>query len=77
MKEQKIVYEQIEDLGNAKHIFSHLEWHMKGFLIICKKNENMNFIWANKKELKNTYSIPNAYVREAAAVIKYKICGQI
>ena len=50
LKEQKIVYEQIEDLGNAKHIFSHLEWHMKGFLIICKKNENMNFIWANKKE---------------------------
>jgi A/G-specific adenine glycosylase len=69
LKNQKIVFDQIKELGNTKHIFSHLEWHMKGFLISCHKKENLDFIWANKEELENKYSIPNAYIKYLKNII--------
>lgn len=60
LKAQEISFERIEELGEAKHIFSHLEWQMNGFLITCK-NKKEKFIWASKEELLTKYSIPNAY----------------
>lgn len=36
LKEAGLVAEKLEILENAKHIFSHIEWHMKGYRICLK-----------------------------------------
>ncbi len=63
LEEKKIAYQHIEDLGNAKHIFSHIEWHMKGYLIKCQNKDNIDLLWTSKEELEKKYSIPNAYLK--------------
>lgn len=61
---------EMELLGTAKHIFSHIEWHMLGYLVHLKKRpENLgeNHVFSSIHELENTYSIPSAfqvYLRE-------------
>lgn len=53
----------ITPMGEAKHIFSHVEWHMLGYHIILKKQEQLtpDYVWADKRELKEQYSIPSAF----------------
>lgn len=49
-------------LGRSKHIFSHMEWHMKGFLKEVDRKIDMDgYKWVKVSELKNVYSIPKAY----------------
>ncbi len=57
-----------EKLPDAKHIFSHVEWHMNGYLVpiteIPEKLAGENpedFILADFEELKERYPIPNAF----------------
>ncbi len=49
----------------GKHVFSHVEWHMKGFCVILKeKCDNLpiqHIVWAKKEELENRYAVPVAY----------------
>lgn len=48
--------------GQCKHIFSHVEWHMKGRIIFSMDDRlPEGWIWADKQELKETYAIPNAF----------------
>lgn len=63
LEDKKITDYQIEDFGSAKHIFSHIEWHMKGYRIKCLSKNNLDLIWASKEELEKKYSIPNAYIK--------------
>lgn len=49
-------------LGKYKHIFSHVEWDMKGFLVqVDTMEQKEGYIWVNKEELFTTYSIPGAF----------------
>ncbi len=49
-------------LGAARHVFTHIEWHMIGYLIpIDQCFEQESLIWANKSELEHIYPIPNAF----------------
>ncbi len=57
-----------ERLSDAKHIFSHVEWHMNGFLVPITEipaglsgEKPEDFILAEIEELKERYSIPNAF----------------
>lgn len=57
---------EINQLGKAKHIFSHVEWHMIGYYIRLKdynKPNHLDFIdrWASREEIIERYSIPNAF----------------
>jgi A/G-specific adenine glycosylase len=60
---------KISDLPPSKHIFTHLEWHMKGYLVsIAVINNLSDFVWASKGEISSRYSIPTAfksYIKEA------------
>ncbi len=48
-----------EKLPEAKHIFSHLEWHMQGYYVpVSIKTEGL---WVTVDELKRNYSIPTAF----------------
>ena len=48
--------------GQCRHIFSHVEWHMKGRVIYTMDDAlPEGWVWADKQELKDTYAIPNAF----------------
>ncbi len=67
--------EQIVPLGEAKHIFSHVEWHMTGYLVRLKEGVaedtknyaagdeicNTPLVWASAKEIKEIHSVPSAF----------------
>lgn len=56
--------EKIQLLGRAKHIFSHVEWHMLGYEIRLKtlpENLEEQGIFGSVKELQDIYSIPSAF----------------
>ena len=46
--------------GSAKHIFTHVEWHMSGFLIDCAR-ESPYFLWKTPEEIARDYSLPTAF----------------
>ncbi len=52
--------EQIEEIGEAKHIFSHIEWRMKGWYIKVEKQNN-EFEWVEKEKIRTKYAIPEAF----------------
>ena len=45
---------------NAKHIFSHVEWHMTCYIIQCR-SKNALFVWADKENLQRTIALPTAF----------------
>ena len=54
----------IELLGKGKHIFSHIEWHMIGYLIHLKQAPSIplseDSIWVTAEKMQREYSIPSA-----------------
>lgn len=61
---------RIRKLGNAKHIFSHVEWHMTGYEILVDEleremtrgvAEKEGIIFAGIDELQECYAIPSAF----------------
>lgn len=54
----------ISDAGEAKHIFSHVEWRMKGYFIkvaVTEEKKIGELIFADKKESRGKYPIPSAF----------------
>jgi A/G-specific adenine glycosylase len=55
---------RIKKMGTAKHIFSHVEWHMTGYEVVVdelEKNCSEEMIFAAKDEIQKKYSIPSAF----------------
>lgn len=50
----------IISLHKAKHIFSHIEWQMNGFLVEIEKRPTED-IWCTWEEIESKYAIPTAY----------------
>lgn len=53
----------VQYIGQHKHIFSHLIWHLNAYYIQiddypCKANER----FVTKEELLSTYALPNAFL---------------
>lgn len=54
----------IKPLGQAKHIFSHVEWHMTGYLIRVDELEKScteKFLFVHPEDIQKTYPIPAAF----------------
>ncbi len=49
-----------EPLGKAKHIFTHVEWHMIGYRIGCKEL-SPEYLWVTPEEIESVYSVPTAF----------------
>ncbi len=60
LTDMNIPYDSIEKIGNAKHIFTHIEWHMTAFRISCK-NQSNTFRWVTSDEIENEISLPTAF----------------
>lgn len=55
---------RIRPLGEAKHIFSHVEWRMLGYQIRVRQLEESrkgNMIFAEQEEVQDRYAIPSAF----------------
>lgn len=55
---------RVKKLENAKHIFSHVEWHMIGYEILVdglEKVENEDMIFAGRRDLEERYPMPSAF----------------
>ena len=51
---------EIRPVGTAKHIFSHVEWHMIGYEISVA-SEDPSLTWADAETILETYAIPTAF----------------
>ncbi len=54
---------EIELLPAAKHVFSHVEWHMIGYRIQMKKTLQSDCLMVKKEQIKADYALPNAFSR--------------
>ena len=68
LKKLGFVSLRIQKIGEAKHIFSHREWHMTGYLVrtdgLTDQNEaaaNAGFLFVEKDEIEKNYPLPSAY----------------
>jgi A/G-specific adenine glycosylase len=62
LREWGIRPKSILPLDNAKHVFTHLEWHMSGYLVQAETAEgDAGLIWAKREEIRDQYSIPSAF----------------
>lgn len=53
----------VEKAGNARHIFTHKEWHMTGYLARVSPSASLpeGLRWATVEELRSRYAVPGAY----------------
>lgn len=64
---QGIYSATVASMGKAKHIFSHMEWHMLGYHVIITEAlqsgeyRDIADTWASRDEINKIYSIPNAF----------------
>lgn len=64
VEDMKLIPVYIKDVGKAKHIFSHVEWHMKGYLLKVASTEEKQvgeLIFVDKKGSQEKYPIPSAF----------------
>ena len=66
MKKWEIGDYMIEPLGEGKHIFSHVEWQMRGYRIQMrdiseKLLEKDEWIAVSREDLEEKYAIPSAF----------------
>lgn len=61
---------ELTPLGEAKHIFTHKEWHMQGYAVkisnqaVRNQKKSRSFsklVWAEKEEIKEKYALPSAF----------------
>lgn len=48
--------------GTARHIFTHIEWHMRAY-VICLEEETLpdGWVWATRADIETRYPIPSAF----------------
>ena len=67
VKNQGLVPIRIQKLPEARHIFSHIEWHMAGYAVKVeetqdtKKEEGEGIFFVEKEQMEKMYSIPAAF----------------
>ena len=49
----------IAPCGKARHVFTHVEWHMQGFLVELPE-ELPGFLWESPEAIRERYSFPTA-----------------
>ncbi len=60
-----IDHDSLASCGKAKHIFSHVEWHMSGYTVRCR-SRHPSFDWITPTEASEEYAIPTAFKKYAA-----------
>ena len=75
LREQGFDSMRIEKLSEAKHIFSHREWHMRGYLVRIAEQQEISakkelprnaglherYVFATIEEMEKVYPVPSAF----------------
>lgn len=60
---------RIQETESSKHIFSHVEWHMKAYMIrvedfnTYKNQGEEQFVFADLEDVNKVYAVPSAFTR--------------
>jgi len=46
--------------SSKKHIFTHVEWHMRGYTILCRE-KSVPFTWVSAAERAERVALPTAF----------------
>ena len=60
LSDKGIRFTAIRPLGEAVHIFTHLEWHMRGYLVLTDALPE-GLIGATREQLSTDYALPSAF----------------
>lgn len=52
---------EIEPAGEARHVFSHVEWHMTGYIVRLTGKIPSPYLSVEREELRGKYPVPNAF----------------
>lgn len=52
---------EITKIGEAKHIFTHIEWHMTGYFVRFTGEIGLDAIFASPAEIQKEYAVPSAF----------------
>ena len=65
VKAQGLTPVRIESLEPAKHIFSHIEWHMKAYVVKVAQldGENEENLFLEAEDCLKNYAVPSAFER--------------
>ena len=61
LKEQGSELIKLYSLKEAKHIFTHIEWKMVGYLAVCRKAHWEDAELATLRQLETIYAMPGAF----------------
>ncbi|HIS69405.1 MAG TPA: A/G-specific adenine glycosylase [Candidatus Gallacutalibacter stercoravium] len=51
-----------QPLGEAKHIFTHVEWRMIGYRLPARREElEKGWVWASEEQLMGEFALPSAF----------------
>ena len=62
LEERGVRVKTLSPLPSAKHIFSHVEWHMQGFLAEAEETPPIaGGVWITSQRIQEEHAIPGAY----------------
>ncbi|HBU12286.1 MAG TPA: A/G-specific adenine glycosylase [Clostridiales bacterium] len=72
LKERSMAAQSVTELGQAKHVFTHVEWLMRGYLIHVETAKQWDgAVWASREQITAEYAIPSAF----STYLKYFMDG--
>lgn len=69
LAKQGVLVSGIEPCGEAKHIFSHIEWHMNGYRVQCSE-KNSRYEWKTAEDILENCALPGAFRFCRRSIIK-------
>ncbi len=60
LEEWGVVPKTVQPAGKGKHIFTHVEWHMQGYIAEVREPKG-SFLWADPQEQSSGLSVPAAF----------------
>jgi A/G-specific adenine glycosylase len=65
LAEQGMRADRLIPAPDAVHIFTHIEWHMKGYFVLCDNAPSelldRSLAWVTRADLHKNYALPTAF----------------
>ena len=62
LKEQGLAIASIHPTEKARHIFSHVEWDMTGYVVeLDEMPQSGNYLFVERQRLQKEYALPTAF----------------
>lgn len=64
LQRHKIKAKTVLECDFKKHVFTHIEWHMNCYRVVCggqDPSEDAPFLWVTEKQLETEYALPTAF----------------